>query len=272
MTTNASQETARVNALAHLQANLGHTFGDQSLLESALTHPSYVNEHLDESIRDNERLEFLGDAVLDYLTAEYLFRHCPERSEGQLTSLRVALVRTETLASLARGFDLGAHLRLGRGEEAGGGRHKPTNLCAAFEALIGAVVLDAGIDRARGLVFPLVEPLVDQLLRAEDLKDAKTRLQELCQAESRLTPAYETIAESGPDHAKEFVVLVSLGSQVLGKGRGPSKQSAQQAAARAALARHFPDDSAHRRSAETARSDCAVAHSSGVPKDKNSCT
>ena len=270
MNTNASQHKARRTDLTRLQSNLGHTFGDQSLLESALTHTSYVNEHLDESIADNERLEFLGDAVLDYLTAEYLFRHCPERREGELTGLRVALVRTETLASLARGLNLGDYLRLGRGEEAGGGRHKPTNLCAAFEALVGAVVLDAGIDRARALIFPLVGPLVDELLRAEDLKDAKTRLQELCQADSRLTPAYQTIAESGPDHAKEFVVVVNLGNRVLAKGRGPSKQSAQQAAARAALARHFADSSAHLRSTETAESDRGrIAPSSGTPKDVN---
>jgi ribonuclease-3 len=184
----------------------------------------------------------------------------------------VALVRTETLASLARGLDLGAHLRLGRGEEAGGGRYKLTNLCAAFEALVGAVVLDAGIDKARVLVFRLFGPLVDELLRAEDLKDAKTRLQELCQAESRLTPAYETVAESGPDHAKEFVVVVNLGDRVLGKGKGPSKQSAQQAAARAALARHFPDDFSHHQSAESSESDSVAANSSGVPKDENPCT
>jgi len=225
--------------LARLQHKLGHTFSDPDLLKSALTHRSYLNEHPHLQVSDNERLEFLGDAVLDFLTAEYLFRHCPEMPEGQLTSLRVALVRTETLAALAQDFDLGKYLRLGRGEEADGGRHKPSTLCATFEALVGAMVLDAGIEKVRRIIFSLIEPLVKELVREASLKDAKTRLQELSQATAHEIPVYETIAESGPDHAKEFVVVVSLGGKIVGQGKGPSKQAAQQAAARAALRQHF---------------------------------
>jgi len=152
MSDSQTHEAKRRAHLVSLQRKLGHVIADLSLLDRALTHTSYVNEHPGTDTRDNERLEFLGDAVLDFLTAEHLFQRFPEMSEGQLTSLRVALVRTETLASLADDLHLGDHLRLGRGEEAGGGRLKPTNLCAAFEALVGAVVLDGGIDEARSLI------------------------------------------------------------------------------------------------------------------------
>ncbi len=256
--------------LNRLQEKLGYTFSNRGLLKSALTHRSYLNEHPHQDTPDNERLEFLGDAVLDFLTADYLFQHCPEMREGQLTGLRVALVRTETLASLARGLDLGTHLRLGRGEEASGGRHKPSNLCAAFEALIGAVSLDSGIGGARTLVFPFIAPLVKGLLREADLKDAKTRLQELCQARSHLIPTYETVAESGPDHAKEFIVVVRLGNKTLAKGRGSSKQAAQQSAARAALRRHFSGTESS--SDSRANGDGSETRTPAPSKDGSSCT
>jgi len=259
--------TNHMTELTQLQDKLGYTFSNRDLLQTALTHRSYVNEHPDRDVTDNERMEFLGDAVLDFLTAEYLFQHCPEMREGQLTGLRVGLVRTETLASLAQSLDLGACLRLGRGEAASGGRDNLSNLCAAFEALVGAVALDAGIGQARALVFPFIAPLVEELLREADLKDAKTRLQELSQARSHLIPTYETIAESGPDHAKEFVVVVRLGDKTLGKGRGSSKQSAQQAAASAAIHRHFPYAGAPRRS----RRNQNITGNPGPSKDRTTC-
>jgi len=265
-----TRNTNHMTELTQLQDKLGYTFSNLDLLQRALTHRSYVNEHPDRDGTDNERMEFLGDAVLDFLTAEYLFQHCPEMREGQLTGLRVGLVRTETLASLAQNLDLGTHLRLGRGEEASGGRHKPSNLCAAFEALVGAVTLDAGISQARTLVFPFIAPLVEELLQETDLKDAKTRLQELSQARSHLIPTYETVAESGPDHAKEFVVVVRLGNKTLGKGRGSSKQSAQQAAASAAIHRHFPYAEPPNRSGKNRHQN--TSGRPGPSKDRTTCT
>ena len=149
--------------LCELQKTLGVTFSDQGLLLIALTHRSYTNEFPGCPVSDNERLEFLGDAVLDYLTAEHLFMRLPDWEEGVLTDLRAALVCTEALAGLAQKTHLGKYLRLGKGEEASGGRNRPVNLCAAFEAVIGAMSIDVGLDRTRAFVFPLIEPLIEHL-------------------------------------------------------------------------------------------------------------
>jgi len=225
--------------LSEFQKILGVTFSDQDLLASALTHRSYINEYPQCPVPDNERLEFLGDAVLDYLIAEYLYVHFPDWGEGLMTALRAALVRMETLADLARKLGLGEYLRLGKGEESSGGRHRPVNLCAAFEALIGAMSIDMGLDRTRAFLFPLIEPLIERLLAEGAFKDAKSRLQELSQAHFHVTPTYHTVAATGPDHAKEFTVVVKLNGEICGMGTGPSKQAAQQAAARAALQEKF---------------------------------
>lgn len=213
------------------------TFRDPSLLRRALTHRSFANEHPEEALEDNERLEFLGDAVLDFVVAAFLYRRFPEMREGRLTSLRAALVRTETLASLASEFGIDRELRLGRGEEESGGRSRSPNLCAAFEAVIGALYLDQGLDAVRAWVEPILAPAVDQVLRAELDKDARSLLQEWSQAHLGLTPVYRTVAAEGPDHAKAFTVQVSMGGQVYGEGSGRSKQAASQAAAEAALIR-----------------------------------
>jgi ribonuclease-3 len=214
---------------------LGLTFEDKTLLLRALTHRSYLNENPNFILEDNERLEFLGDAVLDFLTAEYLYHRFPEMREGELTSLRAALVRTESLARLARQVDLGHCLYLGHGEEAGGGRWRQAVLCGAFEALIGALYLDQGFSAVEGFVKPLFEPEIERIL-AEDLdKDPKSLLQELSQAELEITPRYRTVSESGPDHAKEFVVEAVIGNRAYGRGTGRSKQLAARAAARDAL-------------------------------------
>ncbi|NLE76653.1 MAG: ribonuclease III, partial [Chloroflexi bacterium] len=184
---------------------------------------------------DNERLEFLGDAVLDFLAGAYLFAHYPEMQEGDLTSLRAALVRTETLADFAAGLELGEHLRLGRGEERSGGRERPVILCGAFEALVGALYLDQGLPAARELFEHLAAPRLSSILRENADRDPKSQLQELTQQLLQLTPAYLLVEESGPDHAKEFTVEVWVGELPYGRGSGSSKQKATLQAALAAL-------------------------------------
>ena len=225
--------------LARLQHQIGVTFSDENLLLSALTHPSYVNEYPDSPVPDSERLEFLGDAVLNYLTADYLYRLLPDWGEGPLTVLRALVVRTETLSRLALDLGLGEHLLLGKGEDAGGGRRRPMNLCAAFEALVGAVAIDMGVERVKAFYHTLVEPLVEDLRADDRLKDPKSRLQELAQARFHLMPAYRTVAATGPDHAKRFTVEVRLADEPCGRGMGASKRAAQQSAAREALRTEF---------------------------------
>ena len=220
-----------------LEQKLGIKFQDKSLLHRALIHRSYLNEHPDFPLEDNERLEFLGDAVLDFVTGEYLYHRFPELREGPLTSLRSALVRRDTLAQFARQLDLGNFLLMGHGEAESGGRERPATLCAAFEALVGALYLDQGLEGLDDLLEPLVTPEVAHILRDETHKDAKSLLQEMAQARMHRTPRYVTVGESGPDHAKIFTVQVKIGSEVYGEGHGPSKQQAAQAAAQEALER-----------------------------------
>ena len=223
--------------LGELERKLGFAFADKSLLQRALTHRSYLNEHPLYPLEDNERLEFLGDAVLDFVTGEYLYHRFPEMAEGPLTNLRSALVRRETLARFAQSFGLGDYLQMGHGEVESGGRQRPATLCAAFEAVVGALYLDQGLGPVVALVEPLIGPEVGRTLKGNLDKDAKSRLQELAQGEMHSTPRYVTVAESGPDHAKEFIVQVTIEGVVYGQGSGPSKQRAAQAAARDALER-----------------------------------
>lgn len=224
-----------MNEHVHLERRLGVSFGDKSLLKRALTHRSYLNEHPQSAFEDNERLEFLGDAVLDFVIGEYLYHRFPEMAEGPLTSLRSALVRRETLARFAVHFDLGSHLLVGHGEDESGGRERPALLCAAFEALVGAVYLDLGLEAVQHILNPLVGPEIESTLRERSDRDAKSQLQEMAQGEMHRTPRYMTVGETGPDHAKEFTVEVSIGGTVFGQGVGASKQQAAQAAAQEAL-------------------------------------
>jgi ribonuclease-3 len=207
-------------------------FRDPSLLQRALTHRSYVNEHPEE-LEDNERLEFLGDAVLDFVTGSFLYHHFPEKDEGHLTRLRAALVRTEQLAVFSQAVGVGPLIRLGRGEEAG--RARPALLCAAFEAVMGAYFLDAGVEAVRAYVEPLFLPAAEQILRAETDTDPKSLLQEWSQARRGETPRYNTLAATGPDHDKTFTVEVRIGEEVFGVCTGSNKQAAAQAAAQAGL-------------------------------------
>jgi ribonuclease-3 len=220
-----------------LEQKLGIAFRDKSLLHRALIHRSYLNEHPAFPLEDNERLEFLGDAVLDFVTGEYLYHRFPELREGPLTSLRSALVRRETLARFARQLDLGRYLLMGHGEEESGGRERSATLCGAFEALAGALYLDQGLDSLQDLLEPLVGPEVAHILRNETHKDAKSLLQEMAQARMHRTPRYVTVDAKGPDHAKTFTVQVTIDGVVYGEGYGPSKQHAAQVAAQDALER-----------------------------------
>lgn len=226
-----------MSELDELQERLGFRFSNRALLIQALTHRSYLNENPDVAHSDNERLEFLGDALLDFVSAEYLYDRFPKMQEGDLTSLRAALVKSSTLADFARQIDLGKCLRLGRGEAAGGGRNRRSLLCAAFEALVGAVLLDQGLTAAQTFLLQFIEPAVAEITANDLDKDAKSELQEISQGKWQLTPAYRTISEEGPGHAKEFTVEVLIGDEVFGRGIGHNKQTAAQRAARQALER-----------------------------------
>lgn len=205
-----------------------------SLLTRALTHTSYLNENED-ALDDNERLEFLGDAVLDFVVGAWLFKRRPEMREGELTRARSALVRTEQLADFARKVDLGRAMRLGRGEQRSGGYNRNALLCATFEAVIGAIYLKAGLDAVQTFFAPLIDEYADEIIDAPEVIDYKSRLQEYTQAEGMGIPRYITVSETGPDHAKIFEEEVHLGDKIYGSGRGKSKSAAAQLAAKAAL-------------------------------------
>ncbi len=214
---------------------LGIEFKNQSLLVRALTHRSFLNENPDAGITDNERLEFLGDAVLDFVVGAYLYRRFPEMDEGELTMLRAALVRTQTLASFAQKYELGQALRLGFGEAESGGRERLPTLCAAFEAVVGAIYLDQGMEVAEAWVQDLITPALEQIISDESHKDARSEFQIWAQAQHNQTPRYEVLATEGPDHDKTFTVAAKVGNEVWGVGSGRSKQMAAQVAASVAL-------------------------------------
>ena len=218
-------------SLDEFARRIGLGLKNPSLLQRALTHRSYINEH-PEAIEDNERLEFLGDATLDFVTASWLYHHYPEMDEGGLTRLRSSLVRTEQLAEFAKQMGLGPELNLGRGEEASGGRERPALLCDAFEAVIGALYLDSGLEAVLEFIEPRLEEAANAALEDETLLDPRSQLQIWAQAEMAVTPQYETVDTSGPDHEREFLVEVSIGSEMIGRGRGRSKQEAAKEAAR----------------------------------------
>ncbi|MCJ7535250.1 MAG: ribonuclease III [Anaerolineales bacterium] len=213
---------------------LGILFQDPLLLTRALTHRSYLNEN-PESLEDNERLEFLGDAVLDFLVGAWLYNRFPEMPEGNLTRLRSALVRTENLAQFAEGINLGEVMLLGHGESEGGGRERPALLCATFEALIGAIYIDRGIGTVQEFIEPMLEKVAKFIVSGNKDRDPKSTLQEWAQSQGLGTPFYKTVSSSGPDHAKSFVVEVLIENEVQGSGIGHSKQTAAKIAAAQAL-------------------------------------
>jgi ribonuclease-3 len=220
--------------LSTLQQTLDIQFKDPSLLEQALVHSSYVNENPG-TISSNERLEFLGDAILGFIMARELYQRLPHSSEGEMTKLRSSLVRRDTLSRMAKAIKLGNHLYLGRGEEASGGRRKPANLAGALEAIIAAIFLDQGLITARDFVLKLEEKELNKALSRGVEPDYKSQLQELIQARHQQTPAYRVIEAVGPAHDRRFTVEVSIGDTVLGQGAGKSKKLAEAEAARSAL-------------------------------------
>lgn len=231
----ASRARVALEAAHRFEVASGLIFRDKTLLQRALTHRSFLNETRFLLQADNERLEFLGDAVLDFIVGEYLYNRFPEMREGMLTNLRAALVREETLAAFAVQLNLGHHLMMGRGEAESGGRERPATLCGAFEALVGALFLDQDLEAVKTLLFALVEPALPQFVDIAAYKDAKSRLQEWSQNTFRATPRYQTAQANGPDHDKQFTVHVVIDGHVWGIGYGRSKQVASMAAAANAL-------------------------------------
>lgn len=229
---------------ATVQKVLGIDFNDPSLLKEALIHGSFSNETPTLAPVPNERLEFLGDAVLDLVVATRLFRDFPQFSEGRMTRLRAVLVRKDTLARIARDIGLGNYLYLGKGEDATGGRDKPANLAGALEAVIGAVYLDQGLETATDFIQKLfAAELAEAVTRRTDA-NYKSELQELLQARQQQRPTYHIIETTGPDHDRTFTVEVRLGNTVLGRGSGRSKKAAETAAAQGVL-KQLRDDFTH---------------------------
>jgi ribonuclease III len=208
------------------------------LLEEALTHRSYLNENRSVT-HHNERLEFLGDAVLELAVSEFLFERFSQKPEGDLTAYRAALVRTTTLASISQKLGLGEKLHLSKGEEMSGGRTNPSLLANTFEAVLGAIYLDQGYSVAKEFLETNLYPRIDDIIKTRAFKDYKSSLQEYAQADGYPSPEYIVISETGPDHDKEFTIAVHINNQEVAQGKGKSKQLAQQAAARLALEKQY---------------------------------
>lgn len=221
--------------MQELERKLNYTFRNPALLSEALSHSSYANEHRTAHLNSNERLEFLGDSVLGFVTAEFLFVQHPDLPEGDLTRIRAALVCEQSLYEVARKLELGKYLKLGRGEEAGGGRERTSILADATEAVFAAVYLDGGITAASQLIHRVLLDVEREEVVEERRKDYKTALQELVQRQADQVLTYRMIGEQGPDHAKTFQAEVLLNGEPLGTGSGHSKKEAEQAAAKAAL-------------------------------------
>jgi ribonuclease III len=214
------------------------TFLQEELLTTALTHRSALNEKNSTAQESNERLEFLGDAVLELATTKYLYVAFPREPEGTLTAYRSALVKTTSLAQVAQSLELGERIYMSKGEEASGGRSNESLLANTFEAVVGALYLDQGFESVEQFLTEHLFLMVDEILKKGLYRDAKSHLQEVVQAKGLPTPTYEVIKEVGPDHDKEFTIRALVGTKVIGVGIGKSKQLAQQAAAQAALAHY----------------------------------
>ena len=222
-----------------LETAIGYHFGNITLLQNALAHSSYANERWHDSLKSNERLEFLGDSILGMIVAEYLYEKYPNRPEGELSRMRADMVCETSLAKIAEKIGLGKHLLLGNGEEQGGGRNRPSILADAVESVIAASFLDGGMEAAKAFVYKFVLCNVPETKLKNT--DYKTMLQERVQKKKNQVLAYEMVDQSGPDHDKQFVVAVSLNGQVVGKGIGSSKKRAEQDAARVAMETLFPE-------------------------------
>ncbi|MDP3955233.1 MAG: ribonuclease III [bacterium] len=224
--------------LSKFEINLGFCFNNKELLREALIHRSYLNEHRHENLNSNERLEFLGDAVLEFGVSHLLFEHFSQEPEGFLTACRSQIVQTKALAVLSSGLNIGDFLFLSKGEEESGGRKNPALLENAFEAVIGAVFMDQGIEKALSFIEESFMPIINSL-SVDNLKDDKSLLQEKTQERDKITPTYKLIDDEGPDHAKIFTMGVFLGKKKLAEGKGRSRQEAEEEAAKYALEKYY---------------------------------
>lgn len=219
------------------EESIGVTFNNKSLLAQAFTHRSYINEHRASGLAHNERLEFLGDAVLELVITEYLYAKYPDKPEGELTSFRSALVNTSTISTVAMGLGMNEYLLLSRGESKDIGRARQYILANTFESVIGALYLDGGYEAAKVFIAANLFNLIDTIVTEGLFRDSKSRFQEQAQEHAGITPNYGAVSEEGPDHDKKFTVGVFLGSEEVARGDGKSKQEAEQVAARRALER-----------------------------------
>ena len=216
------------------EKSLGLSFHNKSLLKQALTHSSYINENPNSALLNNERLEFLGDAILGFIVTERLYREFPELPEGKLTAIRAFLVCRDALAEMASSLKLGHYLLLGRGEEANEGRIKPSNLADAMEAVIGAIYWDQGLVKARNFVLSQLKPRMKKIKAGDITPNYKALLQEFIQGKNNLIPIYQLVEITGPDHEKQFTVEVMIKDEILGKGTGKNKKAAEMEAAHSA--------------------------------------
>lgn len=221
--------------LEGLQVKLGTAFFDRTVLLTAITHRSYLNEHRDATWGHNERLEFLGDAVLELIVTDYLFSKYPDKPEGELTAVRAALVNTVSLSAAAESLELNAHLLMSKGEAKDTGRARQYILANVFEACIGAIYIDQGYDAAKQFVAGQLFAKTDEIVRKRLWQDAKSRFQEMSQEHANVTPTYETLSQQGPDHDRVFTVGVFLHKHLVAEGEGRSKQEAEQQAAEKAI-------------------------------------
>ena len=224
-----------------IENQLGLRFFHPELLVNAFIHRSYLNEHPAHDQESNERLEFLGDAVLELIVSKLLYEQLPEYPEGKLTNIRSLLVRTTTLAELTRDLQIGDYLLMSRGEADLGGRENTSLLANLFEAVVGSVYLDQGFIKAEKLVLPLLKPRLKTIVENQSFKDAKSLFQEAIQEKNRITPEYKVVTETGPDHAKLFTVGLWVGEKLWAKGKGHSKQEAEEKAAESALKKFSKD-------------------------------
>ncbi len=221
--------------LNDLQDKINIHFDNLELLKRAITHKSYANENRHLGLKDNERLEFLGDAVQDLVISEYIFNKYPNYPEGELAKIRSVVVSAPVLAKKAKEISLGKYLLLGKGEDMTGGRDRDSILANAFEALVGSIYLDQRLEVVRKFILDLLIPDINKVEKGEHIQDYKTLLQEMIQKNSNSRPEYEVVKEEGPDHNKKFTIQVNFEDQVLGIGSGSSKKEAQQNAAKDAI-------------------------------------
>lgn len=219
-----------MDSIKEFQIKIGVSFVNKNNLIEALTHRSYLNEHKEVNSH-NERLEFLGDAVLELVVSDYLFHKYPHRPEGELTSFRSALVKTDSLADTAKEIGIGDNILLSKGEEDTGGRTKNFLLANTFEAIIGSIYIDQGYDSSKEFIHRFLIKKLDSIVKHRLDIDSKTKIQEIIQQDFKVTPAYEVTNENGPDHDKEFTVVIKVNDKVIGKGVGSSKQRAEEEAA-----------------------------------------